>query len=670
MCGIAGLLALPNCASWSPDRMADAVGAMTAAIAHRGPDDQGLWVEAHGRLALGHRRLSFVDLSARGKQPMHYNDRFVIVFNGEIYNHVALRRQLIDRGHRFASETDTEVIMAAVQEWGIEPALQRLSGMFAFALWDAQQRKFYLARDRLGEKPLFIGVGDGYLMFGSELRAVASMAGSQRLNAQAVSGYVTFGYVPAPHSMWGGIYKLPAASLLTLEPGQGCELHAADTTLQVSGGAKLQRYWFLEREVDAALAAGARTAALGDAQRLDQLDALVRDSVHLQMQSDVAMGTFLSGGIDSTVVTAAAQAQSSTPISTFTVKFDVPGYDESEHAAAISRHLKTAHHEITLTPQRLLASVPTLAASLDEPTANASYFPLHAMSAEARGYVKGILTGDGGDELFGGYNRYRLTVPLWRKVAWLPRVVRGPLAGALARVPAGATNALTGVARSVGLSGQIQPAVAAKKLARVLGSASLADSYQRLLRCWDAASIIADVPDTRWPRQEWSDSAFLARATLFDIDHYLPDDNLAKSDRATMAAGLEARVPLLDHKIVEFACALPDDVRIRGGVSKWLLRQLAYRYVPRELLERPKMGFTVPVDSWLRGPLHQWAGDLLHSRTLLDTGLLRPSAVTKAWQDFIARGAPLAWEMWSLTMYAAWVSGQKLSSSMLAETAA
>lgn len=662
MCGIAGAVALWNSASWGRDQIIATVSEMTGAIAHRGPDDHGVWMEQQGQIALGHRRLSIVDLSPRGKQPMHYGNRFVIVFNGEIYNHRKLRHELVDKGHRFSSETDTEVLMAAVQEWGIEQALRRATGMFAFALWDTQRRRLYLSRDRLGEKPLFVAIISGYLVFASEFRALELLTlSSLPLSKSAISQYLNFGYVPAPFSMREGIYKLPAASLLTVDPAKGCEFKVDDLggSLQVHGNADLRRYWQLNVPSENTK----QTSSSEDnSSQIDELDSLVRSAVHSQMQSDVPMGVFLSGGIDSTVVAASAQSQSQKPISTFTVKFDVPGYDESEHAAAISRHLKTNHHEITLSPQHLVESIPRLASSLDEPTANASYFALHAMASEARRSVKVILTGDGGDELFGGYNRYRLTVRLWRKISRIPLPIRLSLARALAWAPT-VTDTLVGVAGRNALSGQVQGGVASKKLIRVLESASLSESYQRLMWCWDSPASIANVDDMPLRSLAWTEDTFLSNASLLDLQRYLPDDNLAKSDRATMAAGLEVRVPLLDHNIVQFACGLPDHLRIKDGMSKWVLRQLAYRSVPRELLERPKMGFTVPIDNWLRGPLNEWAGDLLASRELLEKGMLRPKPIAKAWQAYTRKLAPIGWEIWSVVMYAAWLDGRRAATA-------
>lgn len=652
MCGIVGALVLDEAAAWPAERLRHAVAQMANAIAHRGPDDAGVWIHERGTLALGHRRLSIVDLSARGHQPMSYGDRFVVVFNGELYNFRELRAELCALGYTFQSETDTEVLMAAVQQWGIEPALQRFVGMFAFALWDRQQNTLCLARDRLGEKPLFVRLADGYLAFGSELRALEHFGDDPlKLSETAVSRYLLTGYVPCPSSMWEGIFKLPAASFLTLRAGRGVRIDPlhADHSLKFSEQGALRYYWSLDA-VDRA-----RFGAHGgqsDAELLDQLQSLLESAVDMQLRCDVPVGVFLSGGIDSTVVASAAQARSREPVSTFTVRFAAPGFDESEHAAAVARHLKTQHHEIDLDPQQLISDIPAMAAAMDEPTANASYFPLHAMATQARRHVKVILTGDGGDELFGGYNRYRLTPALWRRIGWLPALFRASLASLLLR--ASALQLSLPLLRP-GLSGQVSGAVATKKFARALMAKSLGESYTKVMQCWDAIDKISTIEAVPRLDLECTYEDFLDRATRFDLRSYLPDDNLAKADRATMAAGIEGRIPLLDHRIVEFAFGLPDRLKLRDGTSKWLLRQLAYRSVPRELLDRPKMGFTVPVKEWLQGPLKAWAGDLLHSRLPYEKGFLRKEATLAAWDALQARNAPIAWEMWSIVIYCAWL---------------
>lgn len=649
MCGITGAVALHPAGKWSREHLGRQVLAMSDAIAHRGPDDSGVWVETEGRVAFGHRRLAIVDLSERGHQPMSYGGRYVIAFNGEIYNFRELRRDLIAAGHQFNSSTDTEVIMGCVQEYGIERALRLMVGMFAFALWDAKERALYLARDRMGEKPLYLGVHEGYLVFGSELHALQAVPGlCEDLSALAVASYLTHGYVQAPASMWCGVGKLPQATYLRVvadaETGLSIDRESGHLLQRAGPGPRV--YW----EVPSS---GRKEWQPREA--VDQLQSLLEESIRGQMHCDVPTGVFLSGGIDSTVVAAITQQLAPTPISTFTVKFAVPGFDESVHASAVARHLGTSHHEIALDPGELVRAIPTLASTLDEPTANASFFPLEMMARAARQHVKVVLSGDAGDEIFGGYNRYRLTPRLWRIFGWLPPVLRRLLANAFAAIPAAT---ISRSAAYMGLSGQASTAATLKKLARFLDAPTIGQGYRRLMHCWDNSALIADVANPVESAFDCDLSSFLAMATAQDMRSYLPDDNLAKADRATMAAGLEQRVPFLDVRIVEFARTLPDSFLINEGVTKWLLRQVAYRHVPREIMDRPKMGFTVPIDAWLRGPLREWAGDLLHTSSLLQKGFLKPEAVKRCWHQFQRFDAPLAWELWSLVVYSAWLGAR------------
>jgi asparagine synthase (glutamine-hydrolysing) len=649
MCGFAGALRLRADSTLDTSRLSAQVIAMSEAIAHRGPDDSGLWLDAPAGIALGHRRLAIVDLSERGHQPMHYAKRYVIAFNGEIYNFRELRAQLASLGHAFNSATDTEVIMAAVHEWGMTDALSRMVGMFAFALWDAQERALYLARDRLGEKPLYYGVSNGWLYFGSELHCMESVGLGAEPSEEALALYLRHGYVPAPYSMWAGVQKLPQASWLriTADSPQAVRRDTSSGALVLGEGAVAANYW--------SVPAGIKKAYTDD-EAVNELESLLEASVRDQMQCDVPMGVFLSGGIDSTAVAAVLQKLASGPVSTFTIKFSVAGFDESEHAAAVARHLGTRHHEIVLDPGEVLRSLPQFAATFDEPTGNASYFPLRLMAQAARPHAKVILSGDAGDELFGGYNRYRLTIPLWRRLSWMPHGLRRVLARGTGVIP-------PALLKSAGLSGQTDAGTALKKFGRLLDAAELGDSYLRLMRCWDSSAAIADVPEPTDPGLRCDPAGFLSAVTAHDLATYLPDDNLAKADRATMAGGIEQRVPLLDHRIVEFARTLPDSLMIRDGVTKWLLRQVAYRHVPREMLDRPKMGFTVPMRAWLRGPLREWAGDLLHSDALLERGRLRKRAVHASWNRLQNSDAPLAWEIWSLVMYAAWLSARTSAAS-------
>lgn len=648
MCGIAGALTLPASRSRGGDWLASRVRAMTTAISHRGPDDEGLWVHANGTLALGHRRLSIVDLSRRGHQPMHYANRFSIVFNGEIYNFRPLRDELQTAGHSFASGTDTEVILAAVQEWGIDRALHRMVGMFAFALWDNVDQVLYLARDRLGEKPVHFGVQDGAFVFASELRAIEAWAGTRlRIASSAVSEYLRHGYVRGPLSMYEGIYKLPPATYLRIgsRGDLAFDIDKTSGAISTSGAASLHQYWFVRSQKQES----------AEAEALTQLQELLRTAVKEQMECDVPTGVFLSGGIDSTAIAAMAQSVSASPISTFTVKFDAPGFDESSHASAVARHLGTHHHEIAIGAAELVESIPVQAGLLDEPTGNASYFALRLMSQAARRHVKVVLSGDAGDELFGGYNRYVLAPALWKRFSMLPSFARRSLAQAMGKLPNALLSYLT---QRAGASAQADAGVAIKKMIRFLDEPQLWRGYQRLMHCWDDPSTIAYVDRLHENRSMYEAKDFLTGATADDLLHYLPDDNLAKADRATMAASLEQRVPLLDHRVVEFARTLPDSLLIRDGRGKWLLRQLAYRHVPADILDRPKMGFTAPIRTWLTGPLREWAGDLLHSEALLESGLLKKNVVGRQWAALLNADASNAWEIWSLVVYVAWLGSR------------
>lgn len=655
MCGIVGMVATVSPSSWDRDRFVSTVSKMISAIGHRGPDDSGMWIDEQQGIGLGHCRLSIVDLSSRGHQPMFYRGKSVIVFNGEIYNHRELRTELLGKGHSFASDTDTEVVLASVLEWGIEGALSRFTGMFAFAFWNIDTRTLYLARDRLGEKPLFVSVTNGVLFFGSELHALESALRPQLgLAPEAIGAYLRYGYVPAPLSMWKGIYKVPPAHFVTVRGGGEIYLKPqfANRHLEVSGSASIAKYWDVNRFLPD------RSTVYEANIYVESLEDLLRKATRQQLDCDVPVGIFLSGGIDSTVVAAISQLESSSRVATFTVRFDVAGYDESERAAQVARHIGTDHHEINLNAQHLIRAIPEYARTLDEPTANASYFPLLMMAQQAREHVKVILSGDGGDELFGGYNRYRLAPHLWRTVRWIPAPLRYGIAKFLERVPTAIINKFGNLHRRAGLSDQVQLATAAKKMSRVLRSGSLGESYQRLMWCWDLADGVARADAPHENPLDCALNDFLLTAMRSDLSGYLPDDNLAKADRATMAAGLESRVPLLDRHVVEFACQLPPQLKINAGVSKWLLKQLAYKHVPRQLLDRPKMGFTVPMGHWLKGPLREWVESSIYSESLYEVGMLNKRQVQSAWQLFCKHDAPVAWEMWSIAVYGAWLSGR------------
>ena len=658
MCGIAGVVALKSDARRLSEPLSVIVERMSGRIAHRGPDGAGVWASRSGAVALAHRRLSIVDLSEDGRQPMSYADgRYWVTFNGEIYNFRELAAQLRVLGHSFQSSSDTEVLLAAVAEWGIEEAVKRLIGMFAFGLWDESERVLHLARDRLGEKPLYLGEIDGYLYFASELRAFRAIPGFRaQFSGAATAAFLRDGCVPSVLSMYEGVCKLAPGHLISVPSGRDHHIsQSGDEPNRAGscGGSELKAlaYWNC-----AAAAMQGRAQIIADENAAaEQLERLLRDSVRMQMHADVPTGAFLSGGIDSSLVVALMQAQSGAPVHTFTVAFDDPKFDESKFARAVASHLGTRHEEFVLREADIVRQVPSLINAMDEPTANGSFFPVYLISQLARSQVKVVLSGDGGDELFGGYNRYLLARRAWRVSRWVPDAMRPMMADFVCGAHAGSVNILARLMRNVaGLGGQASAAATLGKLARVLRSHSFAESYQRLTSCWDEAPILNAqfaLPSRSWQGNLGGD---LAPMLLADQLDYLPDDSLAKVDRASMAVSLETRLPLLDHRIVEFSWRVADRLKIKDGVSKRLLRRILYRYVPRELIERRKMGFSVPIDAWLQGPLREWGADLIHSRALLHGFPFLPGAVQRTWDNYLKGAGSSGYEIWALVMLAAW----------------
>jgi asparagine synthase (glutamine-hydrolysing) len=639
MCGIAGLVDRGQ-------RLAAAeLGAiaerMAAALHHRGPDDAGVWVEAESGAALGHRRLSIVDLSPAGHQPMVSADgRFVVSYNGEIYNFRDLRPQLEARGVRFRGHSDTEVLIEGCAAWGIETTVKRLIGMFAFALWDRRERTLHLVRDRLGIKPLYWGQFGSLLLFGSELKALrACPRWPVEIDDGAVAAYLRHNYVPAPHSIYRGVRKLPPGHILTLRPGDAAP--------------GLKCYW----SARAVARAGAlQPHRFDDAEAAERLETLLADAVGRRMIADVPLGAFLSGGIDSSTVVALMQAQSSRPVKTYSIGFRQPGYDEAAQAKAVAAHLGTDHTELYVDPGHALAVIPRLAEWFDEPFADSSQIPTFLVSELARRHVTVALSGDGGDELFAGYNRYLLAGRLWRVMHLLPRSLRQALAGTIHSVSPAAWDrlgALLPPARPLPQAGD-----KLHKLARVLPAEDVADLYRRIVTHWEPAEI---APTAAEPAGLATDPGLAAeipdvtaRMQFLDLVTYLPDDILTKVDRASMAVSLEARVPLIDHRVVEFALALPPTQRRRGGVSKWLLRRVLHRHVPPALVERPKMGFGVPIDRWLRHELRDWAEDLLAPAALGADGLLDGALVRRHWQEHLSGRRNHQHLLWGVLMLRAW----------------
>lgn len=615
---------------------------MGQTIVHRGPDDGGVWMDEDAGVGLVHRRLSILDLSPLGHQPMHsHAGRFVIAYNGEVYNFPELRAELEAHGCRFNSHSDTEVILEGCATWGVAQTVRKLNGMFAFALWDRVDRVLWLARDRLGIKPLYWGWFDGLLVFGSELKALKAHGGwDAAIDREAVCAFMRHGYVPAPRSIWRGVNKLAPGTLLIAR----------------AGAAPVEEcYWSAEEVARQGIAARAGHGVTRS-EAVDQLDQLLRDAVGRQMVADVPLGAFLSGGYDSSVVAALMQAQSSQPVKTFSIGFSEQGYDEAPHAKAVAAHLGTDHTELYVQPEHALEVVPRLPRWYDEPFADSSQIPTFLVSEMTRGHVTVALSGDGGDELFAGYNRYRLASRIWKYLSPVPRPLRRGIGDLLRRVAPSRWDSLLA---PIGLA---RAGDKLHKLADVLADSNDA-LYRRLVSQWpmpervvqqvcEPAGILADpslpcrIPD------------FLDRMQYCDLVTYLPDDILTKVDRASMAVSLEVRVPLLDHRVVEYAWTLPQSLKLRGRDSKWLLRQVLYRYVPRQLLERPKMGFGVPLDSWLRGPLRDWAESLLDANVLRQQGFLDPAPVRAAWADHLSGRRNLQYPLWTVLMFQAWLETQ------------
>ena len=635
MCGIAGFI---GAASGSD--IGATAEAMAKSIAYRGPDDQGIWIDGECETALVHRRLSIIDLSAAGHQPMLSADgRYVISYNGEVYSFQPIADELTARGHKFRGHSDTEVILESFAVNGIEATLKRMIGMFAIALWDRRDRTLTLMRDRLGIKPLYWAKFGNTFLFGSELKALRAHPGwTPRIDQSAVAAFMRHNYIPAPRTIYEGVHKLEPGTVLTL-PWRG--------------EPNISRFW----DARSVARDGSHNPVEGsDAELTEQLESLLKDAVGRRMIADVPLGAFLSGGVDSSTVVALMQAAKSGAVKSFSIGFDIEGYNEAPHAAAVARHLQTDHTELTVTSKEALDVIPRLADFYDEPFADSSQIPTYLVSAMTRKYVTVALSGDGGDELFAGYNRYQLTQRFWRSLSLMPRAVRKGAAAALTAVrPDRWTQILSA------LPSRLRPPQAGDKVhkaAAVLRLDSADAVYRRLVSHWEPSEIMPQVAE---PRSILDDATvtkdfpdLLERMQFLDLVTYLPDDILTKVDRASMAVALEARVPLIDHRVVEFAWRLPENVKVRNGTSKWLLRQVLYRHVPPELIERPKMGFGIPLGEWLRGPLRDWAETLLNEQRLRQAGLLDAGMVRRYWADHLDGRRNWQYLLWDVLMLEAW----------------
>ena len=633
MCGLAGF--------WTrTGATRDSCGVlrrMTEALHHRGPDGEGYWHDAAAGIGLGHRRLAIVDLSAEGHQPMTSSrGRYVIAFNGEVYNFLDLRAELERDGLAFRGHSDTEVMLGAIERWGLYRAVDRFAGMFAFALWDAEAHTLHLVRDRLGEKPLYYTWTGSTLLFGSELKALRACPWWRgEIDRDSLALYMRHHYVPAPYSIYRGVQKVRPGTVLSFQSNAPPGAEPAE-----------YRYWDAQATVREALAVPFQENGTS---LVEALDVLLRKVVRREMIADVPLGAFLSGGIDSSTVVALMQAQSDRPVRTFTIGFADRRYDESGYARAVAAQLGTDHTELYVGPGDLLAVVPRIPAVYDEPFGDSSQIPTALLAALTRRHVTVSLSGDGGDELFGGYQRYRRGSRLWQLLGRVPAPVRRGLAWMARGVPDLGWGALSGDR--------------VRDWATVLGAMTPEAMYRELMSpCRDPDRFVAhgaELATVFTAPGRWAETTqLLERMMLLDLASYLPDDILVKVDRATMAVSLESRAPFLDHDVVDFAWRVPLNLKMRNGDAKWLLRQVLYRYVPRELVDRPKRGFAIPLKSWLSGPLREWAADLLSPAKLEREGFLNPAAITDRWQRYQRGSRRWSAVLWAVLMFQSWLEQQ------------
>ncbi len=644
MCGFAGLF--DSSARTADATLAAIVQCMGDSLRHRGPDDAGVWTDAAAGVALASRRLAVIDISAAGHQPMvSHTGRYVIAFNGEIYNFQSIRQELAEfpfRGH-----SDTEVVLAAFERWGVAESLAHFDGMFAFAAWDRAERALYLARDRFGEKPLYYGRMGSTLLFGSELKALQAYQDFEaEIDRDALALYLRHNCIPAPHSIYKQVRKLPPASCLRI----------CGRTEQ------LTPYWSLRSVVEKAVADPFRGS---EEEAVERLDALLRDAVRSRMVADVPLGAFLSGGIDSSTVVALMQQYSSRPVRTFTIGLRESAYDEADSARQVARHLHTEHTELYVTPREAMDVIPLLPGIYDEPFADSSQIPTYLVSRLARQQVTVALSGDGGDEVLGGYNRYAWTERLWRHVGWLPRPLRRMLASAITALsPQSWDHVVDTLRPALPVAGKHRlPGFKLHKLAGVLDARDVEDVYLRFTSHWTVPTEV--VPGSVEPPTLISDPSQWARLAnitqhmmALDTLTYLPDDILTKVDRASMAVSLEARVPLLAPALVEFAWSLPLDMKVRGSQTKRILRRVLSRYVPRELFERPKWGFGIPLAAWLRGPLRDWVESLLDEHRLGQEGFFDPRPIRQKWAEHLS-GRHAEFHLWDILMFQAWLEREQ-----------
>jgi len=645
MCGIAGFFDQNGFDSTSGSRLAED---MAKAIIHRGPDDADIWVDDAVGIALAHRRLSIVDLSEAGHQPMQSaSGRYVLAYNGEIYNHAELRSELeaSGNGYDWRGHSDTETALACIEAYGLEKALQKFIGMFALALWDKHEKALYLARDRIGEKPLYFGRQNNAWLFGSELKALrVHHKFNSEINRDALCLYLRYNYIPAPYSIYEGIGKLPPGSYVRLVAN--------------SIGATPVPFWTLD---DCVSNGKANAFAGSESEALDHLDKVLSRAVKLQMQADVPLGAFLSGGVDSSLIVALMAEQSQRNVKSFSIGFEDAQFDEAPFARDVANHIGTDHHELYVTAKETLDVIPKLPMLYDEPFSDSSQIPTYLVSKTAREHVTVSLSGDAGDELFGGYNRYTWGKKINNNLRFLPALGRSFFAGGLTGISPKTWNNLARPIMSLAPQRFRHKNLGEKihKFAGMLNTNSTESMYFHLASCWqfphevvlNAVERKTNLTNHQIPVH--SESAE-ARMMYLDMLSYLPDDILVKVDRAAMGVSLETRMPFLDHNVIEVAWQLPENMKIRNSTGKWCLRELLYRRVPKHLIERPKMGFGVPLDAWLRGPLREWAEHLLDEKRLAQAGFFNPTPIRNKWKDYKSGVHYGQYELWDILMFEAW----------------
>jgi asparagine synthase (glutamine-hydrolysing) len=639
MCGIVGFLAFDS----SHEELTARISHMAKSLVHRGPDDEGVWISESDQVALGHRRLAIVDLSPLGHQPMvSSSGRYVIVLNGEIYNFRDLKNQI---GGSYRGGSDTEVLLAAIEKWGIEQALQKCVGMFAFALWDTLSKTLVIARDRLGEKPLYYGTVGRHFVFASELKAIeAHPAWQSEIDRDSLVDYMRFGYVPTPRSIFKNVSKL--------EPGTFCQIHAS------SRRQNTVNYW---SAIDVATDGIAKRGRISESEHEHMLEEQLKMTVRDQMVADVSVGAFLSGGIDSSLVVALMQSLSERPVKTFSIGFKEFDFDESEHAKKVARHLKTEHTELFVTPDETLKMIERLPFIYDEPFADSSQIPTTILSQLTRKHVTVSLSGDGGDELFGGYPHYFSANRVWETIFWTPKLLRTSIGRAIPWVPRAAWAVIDPIMRLIVGKENIRGKVVDRlsHLAKILSSKDFEALYRQFIYPQEQSAVLHSRRSAELRPLQIPHGSRVDRMMFDDMVHYLCDDILVKVDRASMSASLESRAPFLDHRVVELAWATPLSMKLKNKRGKFVLRKILSRYVPSELFERPKQGFGVPIKYWLRDSLRDWAEDLLGESKLNAEGFLDASLVRQRWNEHVHGSADHSQFLWNVLMFQSWLDRNK-----------